>query len=169
MKYLIIQGSSRSNGNSKMISDLLASQLSARIIDLKEIQLEPYDYHHQYSSDRFLQLMREIVMADCLIFVTPVYWYSMSGIMKNFFDRITDCLKIDKETGRKLRGMKMASVACGSERTSVPGFFEPFRRSADYLGMTYLGDLHTWITDTAPDQEVVDLVEGFTESIMNSK
>ena len=29
---------------------------------------------------------------DTLIFATPVYWYSMSGIMKVFFDRKNDNL-----------------------------------------------------------------------------
>ena len=162
---MIVLGSSRSNGNSKMISDLLANHLSCDIVDLKTLDLQPYDYEHNYNSDDFIQLMRDLVKVDCLIFVTPVYWYSMSGIMKNFFDRITDCLKIDKETGRKLRGMQMASVACGSEKSAVPGFFEPFRRSAGYLGMKYLGDLHTWVTDVSPDQEVSELIEEFVEKI----
>ncbi len=43
---------------------------------------------------------------DVLIFATPVYWYSMSGIMKVFFDRITDLLTIKKDIGRKLKGKK---------------------------------------------------------------
>ncbi|MCP4458779.1 MAG: NAD(P)H-dependent oxidoreductase [Cytophagales bacterium] len=37
---------------------------------------------------------------------TPVYWYSMSGIMKVFLDRIYDVLTIEKELGRKLHGKK---------------------------------------------------------------
>ena len=35
--------------------------------------------------------------------------------MKKFFDRISDCIKIEKETGRKLRGMEMAVLSCGSD------------------------------------------------------
>ena len=48
---------------------------------------------------------------DTIIFATPVYWYSMSGILKVFIDRITDLLTIEKELGRKLRGKKMAVVS----------------------------------------------------------
>ena len=41
-----------------------------------------------------------MIGAFTIIFVTPVYWYAMSGRMKVFFDRWTDLLKIDKDTGR---------------------------------------------------------------------
>lgn len=57
----------------------------------------------------YLNLMKQILdKYETLILATPVYWYSMSGIMKVFFDRLTDLLTIEKEFGRKLRGKKTA-------------------------------------------------------------
>jgi len=49
--------------------------------------------------------------------------------MKTFFDRITDCLKIEKETGRKLRGKAMTMVSCRSDDEIKEGFAMPFRES----------------------------------------
>jgi multimeric flavodoxin WrbA len=69
----------------------------------------------------------------------------MSGTMKIFFDRLTDCLQIEKETGRKLRGKTMAMISCGSDAEIKPGFEMPFRESANYLGMKYVGEIHTWV------------------------
>lgn len=60
-------------------------------------------------NDDYLNLMKQILdKYETLILATPVYWYSMSGIMKVFFDRLTDLLTIEKELGRKLRGKKIA-------------------------------------------------------------
>lgn len=168
MKTLIIQGSSRSRGNTSKIIDLVRNHLSADLLDLRLKNIGAYDYDNQNQNDDFLPLMREVVKYDLIIFVTPVYWYSMSGLMKNFLDRITDCLKIEKETGRKLRGKFMAAIACGSEETVTPGFFEPFSRSAGYLGMQYCGDLHTWIKEEMPVRQVENSVKTFAENLKAS-
>lgn len=75
--------------------------------------LHPTDYEHQNSNDDYLKLMKEIIKKyDTLIFTLPIYWYSMSGIMKVFFDRIADLLTFEKELGRQLRGKKMAGISC---------------------------------------------------------
>lgn len=67
--------------------------------------------------------------------------------MKIFFDRISDCIRIEKEIGRKLKGMEMAMISCGSDSQEYEGFNLPFTRSATYLGMKYLGDIHTFMED----------------------
>lgn len=158
---IIIQGSSRSEGNTHTIVKILQEQLGADLIDLKTLTIHPYSYRHEHIHDDFLPTMRTIVQYKSIIFATPVYWYAMSGIMKNFFDRITDCLKIEKDLGRQLRGKKMAAVACGSDDIVTEGFFVPFRNSADYLGMHYLGDVHTWMDNGRVEAEVLDRIERF--------
>lgn len=145
-KGVIIQGSSRSNGNTNKIVSFIQKETSFDIIDLKSKQIGGFDYDFKNKDDDFLPLMVEIVNTyDTIIFATPVYWYSMSGLMKNFFDRITDCLKIEKEIEKKLRGKAMGMISCGSDSELRKGFEMPFVESANYLGMHYLGNIHTWI------------------------
>ena len=166
MSSIIIQGSSRLRGNSDLIARHFEGALGADRIDLCTLNIHPYDYEHHHTDDDFLPTMRKLVAYDTLIFVTPVYWYAMSGLMKNFLDRITDCLKIEKETGRKLRGKNLIAVSCGSEATEVDGYFEPFRLTAGYLGMQYLGDVHTWVEDDEePEKQVIDRMDGFIQKI----
>ncbi len=168
MKIIIIQGSSRSTGNTSVIISALRTHLQADLLDLRTINISPYDYENANRGDDFLPAMRNIVTYDLIILVTPVYWYSMSGLMKNFLDRLTDCLKIEKETGRKLRGKALAVIACGSDNNQTPGFFEPFKLSAAYLGMDYLGSLHTWLVGE-PEIEVLNSLSGFAESLKKQK
>ncbi len=162
MEILIIQGSARKNGHTNKIVNYIQEQIDCDFIDLKNYTISNYDYDSRNKDDDFMPLMREIVDYDLIIFATPIYWYSMSGIMKTFFDRITDCLKIEKETGRKLRGKSMAMVSCGSDKDSVLAiskeFEMPFRESALYLGMTYKGSISTWIEDSESNNEISEEV-----------
>ena len=167
MKGIIIQGSSRSNGNTFQISKILSKHFNSNIIDLNGMTINSYSYEHRFMDDDFLPTVRAILEFDTIIFVTPVYWYSMSGIMKNFFDRITDCLQMEKEIGRKLRGKNMIAIACGSDDIETEGFFVPFKRSAEYLGMNYLGDIHTWIEEVLPTKIVLNKIESFVIEIKN--
>ena len=66
----------------------------------------------------------------------------MSGIMKVFFDRFSDLIRIEKETGRLLRGKNMAVISNSHDNELEYDFYIPFKKSADYLGMKYLGEKH---------------------------
>lgn len=161
MKTIIIQGSARSDGNTSKIVRVISGHFNADIIDLNTKIINPYHYEHIHMDDDFLPIIKKVVNYDLIVFATPVYWYSMSGLMKNFFDRISDCLKIEKETGRLLRGKKVIAVSCGSDSNETEGFFVPFKESAHYLGMEYLGDLHTWIEADIPSNLVLNEIEDF--------
>jgi hypothetical protein len=84
----------------------------------------------------------------------------MSAVMKTFFDRISDLLKIRKDLGRKLRGKTMAVVSCAADEEYEEGFDMPFRESARYLGMTYLGHARSWLENgVIPPQVEINLQE----------
>ena len=144
----------------------ISDQTNYPIIDLKTKNIGPFDYEFKNSNDDFLPLMKEIVNNfEIIIFATPVYWYTMSGTMKLFFDRISDCLKTEKETGRKLRGMEMAVLSCGSDSELKNGFHMPFVESANYLGMKYIGDIHCWLEDNIIPEEVKQNLNKFAQLI----
>ncbi|MDI9310102.1 MAG: flavodoxin family protein [Limnohabitans sp.] len=144
-KTVIIVGSSRKNGNTTKIVDAVSSQANVEVINLSDYNFSYYDYENKNRNDDFLPLMKEIIQKyDTLIFATPIYWYSMSGIMKVFFDRFTNLLHLEKDWGRKLRGKNMAVISNShdSESELDYNFYIPFVKSAEYLGMQYLGNKH---------------------------
>lgn len=145
MKAVIIQGSSRKDGETRKVVDELKKDTNWDFIDLNDFEISYYDYEHANRGDDFIDLMKRIIENyDVLIFATPVYWYSMSGIMKVFFDRITDLITIEKESGRKLRGKSMAVLSSSNGNNLGDHFWLPFKNSAEYLGMHYISDLHTY-------------------------
>lgn len=152
MNKLIILGSSRKDGDTKRIVDELVSVAKWDFIDLNDYNFSYYDYEHKNLDDDYLPLMRKIIgNYDVLIFATPVYWYAMSGIMKVFFDRITDLLDNEKDLGRKLRGKSMAALSCSVGDNLGENFWLPFSETAKYLGMSYLGNIHTLANENETD------------------
>jgi len=155
-KIVIIQGSSRSNGNTNKIINHINSSNKYDVIDLYNKKINHFDYSFNNNDDDFLPLIKNVIENyDTIIFATPVYWYSMSGIMKVFFDRLSDLLYVEKDLGRNLRGKNMAMISCGSSPGLKDEFSMPFVESANYLGMNYLGNVHTWLeNDTKISEEV---------------
>ena len=157
-KKVIIVGSSRSNGNTSKIVSKVSTQINADVIDLRDYTISYYDYENKNIEDDFLPLMKSIIEKyDILIFATPVYWYSMSGIMKVFFDRFSDLIRIEKDLGRKLRGKNMYVISNSDDDTLDYDFYLPFRLSANYLGITYLGEKHLSY-QTIKDQEHINSI-----------
>ena len=145
MKTVIILGSARKDGETKKVVSELIRISGWDLIDLTDYHISHFDYAHQNRSDDFLDLMRRVTSQyDVLVLATPVYWYAMSGVMKVFFDRLTDLLTIEKDIGRKLRNKSMAVISCSNGNNLGDNFWLPFQKSAEYLGMHYIASLHTY-------------------------
>jgi len=166
-KGVIIQASSRSEGNTSKIVSLFQEKTNFDIIDLNQKTINHFDYEFKNKDDDFNALFKTIVTNyQTIVFATPVYWYSMSGLLKVFFDRISDFLMKEKDFGRQLRGMDMAVISCSDYDKTFEGFTVPFIQSADYLGMHYKGHIHTWSENNAISEvtktrikELIDTIE----------
>ena len=163
-KTVIIQGSSNSLGNTHKIISYLNKDNVFDVIDLKTKNIGAFEYDFSNADDNFLPLMEEIIAKyDTIIFATPVYWYAMSGTLKHFFDRMSDLLHHKKDLGRQLRGKKMAMISNSGEDDLKNGFTMPFIESANYLGMHYLGDTHTWFSGDEIAEEAKVRIDAFRE------
>ncbi|WP_303315810.1 NAD(P)H-dependent oxidoreductase [Flavivirga abyssicola] len=168
-KSVIVQASSRSHGDTNKIVNYIATNNGMDVIDLRTKNIGHYDYEYKNEGDDFLSLITHIIETyDIIIFATPVYWYSMSGILKVFFDRISDLLRVHKDTGRKLRGKNMAMISSSNSDDLKEGFSMPFVESANYLGMNYLGDIHVYIENDSINNEVKLRIDAFVETINNT-
>lgn len=145
---LLIFGSARGDGNTRIIADFILEKMSnAELMDLQSFNFSGYDYDHKNSGDDFFQMAEHMLTFDKIVFCTPVYWYSMSSIMKRFLDRWSDLVTIRKEKGRGLAGKKLFALCCSSDEEKHKGFFMPFEKTANYLDMLYGGEIHTWIEE----------------------
>ena len=162
---LIIMGSSRSKGNTYQIIAALQEKIAATFIDLKAYNISYYDYEHKNQTDDFLKLAEQMLQYDKIIFATPVYWYSMSAILKTFFDRLSDLLTIRKDIGRGLKGRTMYLIICSSDKELHEGFAMPFEQTAAYLDMHWGGSIHTWVGERGIDVTVSKDVDAFIDKL----
>ncbi|MDP3698688.1 MAG: NAD(P)H-dependent oxidoreductase [Nanoarchaeota archaeon] len=146
-KVLLIFGSSRSNGTTKFIVNELFKNREVEFIDLLEQDISYFDYEHANSNDDFLQIAEKMVGYQDLIFVTPVYWFSMSAVMKNFFDRLTDLLQIRKDLGRKLKDKNTYFIASGTDKKLPTGFQVPFVRTSKHFEMNFRGFFYHYVME----------------------
>lgn len=163
---IIIQGSSKSLGNTHKVVRYLNQNNQFDVIDLKTKNIGAFEYDFSNTDDDFLPLIENIITNyDTIIFATPVYWYAMSGTLKHFFDRLSDVLHYKKELGRQLRGKRMGMISNSGENDRKDGFSTPFRESANYLGMKYLGDRHAWFSSDEIAKEAKLKIDTFRELI----
>ena len=140
-KQIIINGSLRKNGNTtELIQKIYPNQTSIQLIDFK---IELYNYDEIYTEkDEFLDIINQIIEFDEIVFATPVYWYSMSSLMKIFFDRLTDLIGSQETIGRKLMGKKISVITSSIGNHLNDNFFLPFIETANYLHLDYLEGTH---------------------------
>ena len=135
-KGIIIQASSKSNGNTSKIVSYLQEQTHFNVIDLKEKNIGHFDYDFNNKADDFNALFKQIVEKyDTIIFATPVYWYSIS---------------------------------CSNDNKIINGFENPFKESANYLGMHYNGYVHTWLENDTISNELKTRLNLFSSKIKSN-
>lgn len=140
---LVLLASARPAGDTATLVQAAFGPLPHLVHDLRAAPLAPYCYTGTYpASDPFPALVQQLLAHDTLVLATPVYWYAMSGLLKTFFDRLTDLTTTQQPLGRQLRGKRLLVLATGTDATLPPGFEEPFQRTARYLGLTYAGSLY---------------------------
>ena len=126
-----------------LVRDVFVPPAASVVRDLLAAPLAPYSYAGAYPpGDAFAGLVEQVLRHEVLVLATPVYWYAMSGLLKTFFDRLTDLTTTDRARGRQLRGKRLLLLATGTDAALPPGFEEPFRLTACYLGMVYGGGLY---------------------------
>lgn len=163
-------GSARSDGATRILADYIIGIKGCDLVDLRKKKIGYFDYDFNHSQDEFMSLVTSIIEKyDTIIFATPVYFYAMSAIMKNFFDRLGDLIYKHKELGRRLRGKSMAMISCGAGNYLQEGFQMPFRETARYLGMNYLGDVHGWLEQNEIPEEVKRSLEEFLDQLSSQQ
>lgn len=138
MKVLGILGSSRKDGNTNDLLDIALNGAAEGGCEVEKISLVDYNIHHIYnckeckgrgkcSSDDFHYVRDKLFASDGVIWATPLYWYSMSGLLKVFLDRL--CCVMYLETPEYLLGKLK-----GKQSALIWTQEEPFERGQHLLG-----------------------------------
>lgn len=147
-KTLIIMGSSNSLGDTYQVCKHVSKNNGYEFQDLNELVIMPFDYEHENDDDDFLRFMKFVIEEyDTIILASPVYWYSVSGILKNFIDRFTDLITIRKELGKSLEGKSLGLISVSQKNDIGEEYSIPIHKMANYLKMKWSGHAHYAMTE----------------------
>ncbi len=169
-RIVAILGSARQDGNTAALTHAVFRNFNdARVINLNDHVITPYDYHNEPSADDFLEIVKQMVEAEAIVFASPVYWYSMSGQMKIFFDRLTDLTDQYKSIGRALAGKSAFLIATSNTAEAPPSFEPPFADTARYFDMRWGGMIHFPMREPTSTVETrTNLANAFARRIENN-
>ncbi len=142
-RVLAILGTADGGANTRsVLNDFLSRFDNHETVNLNEVLVAPfvYDRSKHSSADVFFGLVEKMIAADRIVLATPVYWYAMSGPMKDFIDRFSDLLSGPlKAKAEMLYGKKIQILATGYDQALPMGFEVPFAGTAIYFGLDYMG------------------------------
>ncbi|SMG56809.1 flavodoxin family protein [Paenibacillus aquistagni] len=163
----IIQGSSRENGNTEQLTAILTKGIQVESVNLRDKKiLQIVDGRHAESGfmpveDDMASIVDAMLKHDTLVFATPLYWYGMSGHMKTFIDRWSQCLRDEAlQFKERMQGKKVYVVIVGGPKAKMTGLplVQQFQHICSFMGMSLEG----WIIgrgskpgDVLLDQETI--------------
>ncbi|WP_040949453.1 flavodoxin family protein [Gorillibacterium massiliense] len=149
MKIAVIYGGTRRGGNTELLAEAAVAGLNAERIFLMDHTIRPIeDLRHSEGGfhdvdDDYNAIIDHVMEHDILLFATPIYWYGMSGLMKNFIDRWSQTLRDANRPSfrEQLKGKMAYVVAVGGDQPRLKGLplVLQFQHIFDFFGTSYGG------------------------------
>ncbi|WP_141432251.1 flavodoxin family protein [Bacillus sp. 03113] len=178
---LVIDGGTRINGNTEVLTNILLEGIPFERIYLKDYDILPIvDQRHdpngfQPIKDDFHQIITKALDLDVVIFATPIYWYGMSGLMKNFIDRWSQGMRdVRLDFKKKMKSKKMFVVAVGGDNPRQKGLplMMQFQYIFDFVGAHFVGYLigeGNAPSEILNDKEAIHQAQFYHQKLQNEK
>lgn len=144
IKILAIEASTRENSATNLKLDRhLSTFKNAEIkkFRLSELNLPLFiddrEKRNWATSDHLETLLEEMTKADLIILASPLYWYSVSHLMKNFLDHWTYYLRHPKYPLKEIikgKHFELIVVGHGEESNLTQAVFQTLKQSVEYIG-----------------------------------
>ncbi|MFC4558326.1 flavodoxin family protein [Virgibacillus kekensis] len=149
MSIAVIYGSTRADSNTELLTEQAIQGLDVERIILRNYAIQPIeDGRHAPEGfkdvkDDHKALFSKMVESDIIIFSTPIYWYGMSGTMKNFVDRWSHTMRDPEFADFKERmAQKQAFlITAGGDDPYLKGLplVQQFKYICDFVNLPFGG------------------------------
>ncbi|EHI99175.1 NAD(P)H dehydrogenase (quinone), putative [Clostridium sp. DL-VIII] len=99
-KILFMNTSPDKNGNTFQMGTDYLKGIKYDTLQMADYKI--YQYGQVFEDDQIKDVFISIKTADTLVIGSPVYWYSVGGLLKTFFDRIYMLPEAKTLRGKKL-------------------------------------------------------------------
>lgn len=167
-KFLFLNASTREPGhigNSETLARRAAAALSADTkqtwVKLADLELPPFvDLRHTAGTYPMpmadaKSLLDATLAATDLVFVSPVYWFSIPSPLKTYLDNWSAWLRVPGlDFKEAMAGKRLWVIATSGNREKAQPMLDSYRLCAEFLGMDWQEPL--WGKGGAPDAVLAD-------------
>ncbi|MBO9130368.1 flavodoxin family protein [Bacillus sp. 165] len=144
----VLHGSSRNEGNTEYLANVMTKGQEVTNFLLRNLEILPInDKRHdkegfQPMHDTYETMIKQVLEHDILVFATPIYWYGMSGVMKDFVDRWSQSLRdADIQFKERMSQKKAFVILVGGDKPKIKGLplILQFQNIFDFVGISFEG------------------------------
>ena len=145
-KILFINSSPNRDGNTYRIGEELLKDKEHDVLQMADYRISQYG--QVFDDDEIKDVLKKIDECDVLVIGSPVYWYTVSGMLKTFIDRLYMLPEAEA-----LRGKKLYLFAQGSapNQDTVKSIEFLSNRLSYLMGM----ELKGVVTDSLDGKEIL--------------
>jgi multimeric flavodoxin WrbA len=154
-RFLFLLASSRAHGNTEQLARYAAKFLPAEVeqewLNLNDYNMPDFiDQRHEgdgtYPKPQgaMHELLDATLAATDLVFVTPLYWYSLPAAAKKYLDHWSGWMRVPGvDFKEKMRGCRLwnITVTADEDQTYAQALVDSLRLTADYMDMPWNGSL----------------------------
>ena len=145
-KILFMNSSPNRNGNTYRIGEELLKDKEHDVLQMADYRISQYG--QVFEDDEMKEVLKEMDKYDILVIGSPVYWYTVGGMLKTFIDRLYMLPEAEA-----LRGKKLYLFAQGSapNQDTVKSIEFLSNRLSYLMGM----ELKGVVTDSSDGRELL--------------
>ena len=149
-KILFVNSSPNKDGNTYRIGEELLKDKEHDVLQMADYRISQYG--QVFDDDGMKDVLKEIDKYDILVIGSPVYWYTVGGMLKTFIDRLYMLPEAEA-----LRGKKLYLFAQGSAPSSdtVKAIEFLSNRLSYLMGM----ELKGVVTDSSDGREILNKMQ----------
>ena len=99
-KILFMNSSPNRDGNTYRIGEELLKDKEHDVLQMADYRISQYG--QVFDDDEIKDVLKKIDECDVLVIGSPVYWYTVSGMLKTFIDRLYMLPEAEALRGKKL-------------------------------------------------------------------
>ena len=116
-KIIFMNGSPNKSGNTFRIGEEILKGINHDILQMSDYKVSQYG--QVYEDDEINKIFEKIKNVDTIVIGAPVYWYTVSGIVKTFIDRLYLLPEAEMLKGKNLYFFAQGSAPDELSRQSI--------------------------------------------------
>ena len=148
-KIIFMNGSPNKSGNTFRIGEEILKGINHETLQMSDYKVSQYG--QVYEDDEIGKIFEKLKNVDTIVIGAPVYWYTVSGIVKTFIDRLYLLPEAETLKGKNLYFFAQGSAPDEATKKSITFLAT---RVSELMGM----NLKDVVVDSSDGNKIISTV-----------